>query len=140
MSHNCTMRVAYRDLVPIARLFSTQLPISEGHWRHLANFIQGSNISFDLHSDHENFKGWKEAPPPRTIIAWQRAVGSIVPTRNLPTVMFKQFILLWGSFAPRLGLMAATYVLTIFRTRKHLGSVHGACLETSYGHEDSEAE
>ena len=34
VSHNHSMRVAYRDLVPMTRLFSTQLPISEGDQRH----------------------------------------------------------------------------------------------------------
>ena len=41
MTHNPSMRVAYRDLVPMTRLFSTQLPICEGDWRCLTNFVQG---------------------------------------------------------------------------------------------------
>ena len=42
--HNSSMRIAYTDLVPMTRLFSTWLPISEGGQRHLANFIQGWDI------------------------------------------------------------------------------------------------
>ena len=47
-SHNPSMRVPYRDLVPTISLFSTWLSISEGDQRHLTNFIQGWDISLDL--------------------------------------------------------------------------------------------
>ena len=50
------MRVAYRDLVPMTRLFSTQLPISEGDYMHLPNFIQGKDIPPGLYPEHENCK------------------------------------------------------------------------------------
>ena len=56
MSCNPSMRVAYRDLVPMTRLFSTQLPIFKGDQRCLTNFIQGWVIPLDLCPNHENFK------------------------------------------------------------------------------------
>ena len=56
VSCNPSMRIAYRDLVPMTRLFSTRLLISEGDWRHLINFISGQDILLDLHPSHENFK------------------------------------------------------------------------------------
>ena len=41
ISCNSSMRVGYRDLVPMTRLLSTWLPISETDQRHLINSIQG---------------------------------------------------------------------------------------------------
>ena len=84
VNHNSSIRVAYRDLVPMTRLFSTWLPISEGNQMHLPDFIQGCDILLDLCHDHENFKRQKGVPPLRTIIAWWKAAGGVSPTKNLP--------------------------------------------------------
>ena len=43
VSHDPSMRIAYRNLVPMTRLFSTWLLISKGDQRHLANFIPGQD-------------------------------------------------------------------------------------------------
>ena len=53
---NPSMRVSYRELVPLIRLFSTLFPISKGDWRHLTDFMQGWDIPLDLHPNCENFK------------------------------------------------------------------------------------
>ena len=63
----------------------------------------------------------------------------ISATKNLPAATSMWSILLWGSSVPGRGLMAVDCGLTIFRTRKHLSSIHGTGLEISCGCEESEA-
>ena len=111
----------------MSRLFSIQFPISKGDQRHLTILFEIGTFPWTCALTVTMSKRQKVAPP-RTIIAWQRAVGGILPTRNLPTVTFMQSITLWGSFAPGLGLMDAAYVLTIFRTGKHSGSTFAASM------------
>ena len=106
----------------MTRLFSTQLPISEGDQRDIADFIQGENIPLDLHPDHENFMRMEGGASSKDYNCLAEGEGGVVPTRNQPAVIFMQSIPLWGSFAPWLGLMAAAHILTIFRTGKHSGS------------------
>ena len=80
-------------------------------------------------SDLENFKRMEGGASPRILIAWQRAVEDVSPTRSLPTITSMQSIALQGSVAPGLGMMAAAFGLIISRTGKHLGSTLAASME-----------
>ena len=63
MSHNALMRVVYRDLVPMTRLFSTWLPISEGNWRVSLILFKGGTSPWTYTLPMRTSRRWKGAPP-----------------------------------------------------------------------------
>ena len=115
------MRVAYRDLVPISRLFSTWLPISERNQRHLANFIQKQDIPLDLCPDHENFKRTEGDTSSEDYNCLAESCRRHFTKKNLPAVTSMQSILLLESIVCGSGWMAAAHILPISRTWKHSG-------------------
>ena len=122
------MRVAYRDQVPMTRLLSTWLPISEGDPRCHANFIQGQDITLDLYPNHENFTRAKEGTSSKSYNCLAEACGGVLLIRSLPKVISMQSIPGWGSSAPGLGLMTTACVPTVFRTGKHSESTLAASM------------
>ena len=56
VSQNPSLRVRYWDLIPMTKLFTSWLPITEVEQRSLANFIQEWDIPLELCHQHENFK------------------------------------------------------------------------------------
>ena len=76
-------------------------------------------------------RGKNGAPPPRTIIVWQRAVGGALPIRSLPAAISGQPIPGWGSLVPGSDLMAATHVPAFSRTGWHSKSTLAVSLVLS---------
>ena len=129
VSHNPSNWDSLWDLVPMTRLISTWLPISNG------DQSKGSHQFYSWVRHPLGCASWPwevqkngSLPPPRTIIAWQGAVGGISPTKNLPTGTTVWSISLQGSSAPSSGLKAVALGLTISRTGKHSGSTLAASM------------
>ena len=143
VSHNPSMRVAYRDLVPMTRLFSIQLPISEGDQRHLANFLHGWDIPQDLHSDHDNFKSMEEGASSNDYNCLTEGCGRHFTNKESACSHIHTVHSLMGLQCPWVRLDGCHLWPDYFQNwevfRKHLSSIHGTSLEMSYGQEDSEA-
>ena len=144
MSHNPSLRVAYRHLVPMARLFSTWLLISDGDQRCLTNFIQGKDISIYLHPDHDNFKRTEEGASSKNNNCLAEGCGSHFTNKESACSHIQAVHSHTGLFCPWIRLDCCHLHPDYFQNwkafRKHLSSVHGACLEMSFRCEELEAE
>ena len=131
MSHNPLLHVNYKDLVPITRLFQMQLPISRRDQRHLANFIQGWDIPWGLHPEHENFK-------PAEGGASTKYYNCLAEGCNMQFMNKESHTRL---FCPWTGLDGCHLWSNPFQNWEafqiHLNSIHGVGLDTSYGQEHS---
>ena len=138
------MKVPYRDLVPMTRLFSTYLPISEGDERHLTNFIQGWDIPLDLHPDHDNFKRTEGVTSANDCNCLVEGCGRHFTNKESDSSHICAVHSLMGLHCPSVRLDGCCLHPDYFQNweafGKHLSSIHGAGLETSYGSEVSEAE
>ena len=143
VSHNPLMRIAYRDLVPMTRLFSTCLPISEGDHRYLTNFIQGWDITLDLHPDCENFKMAEGGTSSKDYSCLVEGCGRHFTSKKSACSHIHGVYSLTGLQCPWVGLDGCHPHLDYFQNweafEKHLSSIHGTGLETSCRQEDSEA-
>ena len=95
-----SLRVAYRDMVPMTRLFPTQLPLLRGTEGILPTPFRGRTSPWACILRTETLSKWKGMPPPRiTIILWGRGVGCSSPIRSQPTAIFGWLIPTLGSSA-----------------------------------------
>ena len=99
ISDNPSLRVKYRDLAPMTRLFTSHLPISEVDQKCLADFIQGWNIPWSLHPKCKNCRHVEGLLLLKIITALQWAVGKDLPTRSQPTAIFEELIPILGSLS-----------------------------------------
>ena len=132
MSQNPSLRV-----VPMTRSFPTQLPISEGDQSCLTRFIQGQDICLTLCPEHKNFKQVEGATSAKDCNGLTEGCGMWFTNKKLAGSHIWVAHSHMGLSASGLGYMAAAHVPIPFRTgkhsKKHLGNVHGAGLDTSYG-------
>ena len=61
VSQNPSLRVMYRNMVPVTKLFTSCLHITEVDRKHLANFIQEQDIPWSLCPEHKKFRPAEES-------------------------------------------------------------------------------
>ena len=103
VSHTPLMRIAYRDLIPKIRLFSSWLPISKGDQRHLVDLFKGGTSPWTCAQTMRISKGWNTNK--ESACNYIHAVDSFT-----------------GLHCPGLGLMVVATSLTPSRIGKHSGS------------------
>ena len=136
VNHKSLMRVAYRDPVPMTRLFSSQLPISEGDQRHLTDLFQGQNIPLDPYPNHENFKRMEGGASSKDYNCLAEGCGIHFTSKEFAHSHIQAVHFLIGVCYPWVRLDGCCSHPDYFQNweafRKHLDSVDGAALETSF--------
>ena len=141
MSWSPSLHVSYKDLVPMTQLFKTWLPISRIDWRHLTIFFQGHDIPLGLHPEHENFKPVEGEGSTKDYNCL--AEGCSMQFTNKESVHSHIQVTFSHTrlFFPWHRLDGCLLWSDPFKNweafQKHLGSIHGAGLDTSYGWEHS---
>ena len=141
VSCNPSMRLTYRDLVPMTRFFSTWLPISEGDQRHHTDFIQRCDIPLP---DCKNFKRTEGDTSFKDYKCLAEGCRRHFTNKESTCSYIQAAHSLTGLLCPWVGLDFCCPHPDCFQNwellKKHLGSIHVAGLVMFYGYEDPEAE
>ena len=119
----------------MTRLFSTQLSMYEGDWKCLANFIQEQDIPLDLQPNCKNFKRMEGDTSFKDFNCLADGRGRHFTSKESA----HSHIHAAHSLSQAWWLLPMCYFQNWEAFRKHLGSIHGAGLDMSYGHGASEA-